>query len=172
MASDPTSASFDYTNGWPTHSMGWVVAYCSKRLQEGLTKSFAKAGYRVSPEQWSIVAQLWETDGLSQQSLADRFHRSKVAAFHLITKLEQQGLVTRQPNPADGRSNLVRLTPQGRTMVAKLIPIAQQNLDRALRGIPASDVQKTWSILNQIASNMTDQSDVADEERRKAKLER
>ena len=90
--------------------MGWVVAYCSKRLQEGLVRRFSGAGYKVSPEQFSILAQLWENDGLSQQTLADRFHRSKVAAFHLITKLEGQGVVERRPNPADGRSNLVFLS--------------------------------------------------------------
>ncbi len=135
--------------------MGWVVAYCARRVQEGLTKRFAEAGYRVSPEQFSIVAQLWQQDGLSQQTLADRFHRSKVAAFHLITKLDEQGLVERRDNPQDGRSNLVYLTAEGRAMVATLIPLAQQNLDRALEGIPPKDVETAREVLYKIAVNMT-----------------
>lgn len=135
--------------------MGWVIAYCAKRIQEGLTKRFAEAGYGITPEQFSILAQLWESDGLSQQTLADRFHRSKVAAFHLITKLEKQGVVERRRNPADGRSNLVCLTDEGRAMVADLIPLAQKNLDWALTGIPLQDVETTREVLYRMALNMT-----------------
>lgn len=145
------------TRSWPTDQMGWVIAYCARRIQEGLTKRFAEAGYKVSPEQFSILAQLWETDGLSQQTLADRFHRSKVAAFHLITKLENQGVVMRRPNPSDGRSNLVYLTGEGRAMVAALIPLAQANLDLALDSIPAVDIGTTREALYKMAENMTKQ---------------
>ena len=116
---------------------------------------FKEAGYHVSPEQWSILAHLWRQDGLAQQALADRFHRSKVAAFHLITKLEEQGAVVRKPNPEDGRSNLVYLTAEGRAMVAALIPLAQQNLDRALEGIAPEDVEATRGVMYRIAVNMT-----------------
>jgi DNA-binding MarR family transcriptional regulator len=156
LAPDPTKVASTYTTNWPTDSMGWVVAYCARRVQEGLTKSFAKAGYKVSAEQWSIVCQLWEKDGLSQQALADRFHRSKVAAFHLITKLEEQGLVVRGPNPEDGRSNLIHLTATGRAMVATLIPVAQQNLERGMEGISSSDRETTRAVLLKMAANLTE----------------
>jgi DNA-binding MarR family transcriptional regulator len=125
-------------------------------VREGLTKAFARAGYKVSPEQWAIMAQLWNEDGLPQQALADRFHKSKVSAFHLISKLEEQGIVVRSPNPDDGRSNLIHLTGAGRAMVAELIPLAQGNLDRATRGIPAADVEKARAVLYKMAMNMTE----------------
>lgn len=156
MAPDSAEATLLYTENWPTDSMGWIVAYCSRRLQEGLVKACAKAGYKVSPEQWSILIQLCAEGGLTQQALADRFHRSKVAAFHLITKLEGQGIVVRRPNPADGRSNLIHLTERGRAMVAKLIPLAQQNLDRAVEGIPKKDIETTRKVLCRMAVNLTD----------------
>jgi DNA-binding MarR family transcriptional regulator len=115
---------------------------------------FASAGYSISPEQWSILVQLWRQDGLTQQVLADHFHRSKVAAFHLISKVEAQGLVERRPNPSDGRSNLIYLTPRGRAIVDQLIPLAQGNLDRALAGIPAADVETTRRVLSRISENL------------------
>jgi DNA-binding MarR family transcriptional regulator len=154
--SDPAKAMALYTKNWPTDSMGWVVAFCARRLQEALTRSFAQAGNRVSPEQWSIMAQLWEEDGVRQQTLADLFHRSKVAAFHLITKLEEQGIVVRRPNPEDGRSNLIHLTEEGRAMVSRLIPMAQGTLDWAVRGIPQADIEKAREVLYRMAINMTE----------------
>ena len=91
-----------------------------------------------------------------EPTLADRFHRSKVAAFHLITNLEKQGAVVRKPNPADGRSNLVYLTEDGREIAAKLIPLAQENLDWALDGISAEEIERTKEVLYKIAVNMTE----------------
>jgi DNA-binding MarR family transcriptional regulator len=117
---------------------------------------FASAGHNVSPEQWSILAQLWRQDGLSQQVLADRFHKSKVAALHLVDRLEAQGLVARRPNPTDGRSNLIYLTPKGRAIQSELIPLAQGNLDRALEGVSDADLETTKSVLYKITSNMTE----------------
>lgn len=141
--------------GWPTDTLGWLVAFCARRLQEGLKAGFAEAGHAISPEQWSILVQLWQTDGLPQQALADRFHRSKVAAFHLISKLERQGMVVRRPNPADGRSNLIYLTSAGRAAVDTLIPVAEENLRRGVAGIPALEVATTKSVLYRIANNLS-----------------
>lgn len=154
MTTDVNELSFAYTEGWPTDSMGWVVAFCARRLQEGLRGEFTKARYKVSVEQWSIVTQLSIKDGLTQQALADRFHKSKVAAFHLITKLEEQGLIVRRPNPEDGRSNLIHLTDKGREMVTTLVPLAQHNLDRALEGISSADVESARSVLFKMALNL------------------
>jgi DNA-binding MarR family transcriptional regulator len=156
VASKAPDSVSEYTRGWPTDSMGWAIAYCARRVQEGLVKSFASAGYRVSSEQWSIIVQLWVDDDLTQQALADRFHRSKVALFHLITKLVEQGVVERRPNLDDKRSNLVHLTAKGRAMAAELIPLGQQNIDRALKGIPPEEVEIARSVLFRIANNMAE----------------
>ena len=37
----------------------------------------------------------------------------------LIDKLEQQALVRREPNPADGRGTLARITPEGRRLAER-----------------------------------------------------
>jgi DNA-binding MarR family transcriptional regulator len=142
------------TEGWPTNPLGWLVALCSRRLREGLTARFLQAGYRISPEQWAILGQLWREDGLPQQVLADRFHRSKVAAFQLINHLEKQGFVTRRPHPTDKRSNLIYLTPKGRAVESELIPLAQENLVRALDGIRDAELVTTRSVLCRIIDNM------------------
>jgi DNA-binding MarR family transcriptional regulator len=142
------------TGGFPTDTLGWLLALCSKLVREGLTSQFDGAGFNVTPEQWSLLAHLWQKDGLSQQALADRFHRSKVAAFHLISKLEEQGLIVRLPNPEDGRSNLIYLTAEGRAMVSELIPLSGGNLEKAAEGISERDLATTRTVLCRIIDNM------------------
>ena len=150
----PVEEQFVITDAFPTDALSWLMATCSKLLREKLALRFANAGYTVTPEQWAILAHLWQQDGLSQQALADQFHRSKVAAFQLINKLEDQGLVIRRVDPVDGRSNLIYLTPEGRAVLPTLISLAQENMTQVLSGIPEADLAIAKSVVVKIIKNI------------------
>jgi DNA-binding MarR family transcriptional regulator len=49
---------------------------------------------------------------------------------HQVRRLQQQGLVTREPNPADGRSSVVRLLPAGRRAIEEAAPEHVRNVRR------------------------------------------
>lgn len=150
---DPADEQTMITDDFPTDSLSWLMATCSKILRETLAVRFENAGYSVTPEQWAILARLWKKDGLSQQALADLFHRSKVAAFQLISKLEKQGLVLRRPDPEDGRSNLVYLTAEGRAILSGLVALAEENMDWALSGIPEAELEVAKVVVRKIIGN-------------------
>ncbi len=144
---------FAITEDFPTDALSWLMATCSKTLRERLAVRFTRAGYAVTPEQWAILGRLGQEDGLSQQALADRFHRSKVAAFQLISKLEKQGLVVRRADPDDGRSNLVFLTEEGRAIQPALVILAKENMAAALEGISEPDLETAKLVVRQIIAN-------------------
>ena len=129
------------------------MATCSKLLRECLQARFTKAGFEVTPDQWAILAHLWRQDGLSQQALANRFHRSKVSAFQLISRLEKLGLVYRGSDPEDARSNLIYLTAKGRSIQAQLVRIAQENMDHALDGITEQQLKVAKAVVRKIIVN-------------------
>lgn len=149
----PADESFVMTDAFPTDALSWLMATCSKVLRERLAVRFTKAGYSITPEQWAILGRLGQEDGLSQQAVADRFHRSKVAAFQLISKLEKQGLVERRSDPDDGRSNLVYLTDEGRRVQEALVELANENMAAALRGVSEADLETAKSVVRRIISN-------------------
>jgi DNA-binding MarR family transcriptional regulator len=149
----PAEKSFVITDAFPTDALSWLMATCSKALRERLAVRFAKAGYGVTPEQWAILGRLGQEDGLSQQTLADRFHRSKVAAFQLISKLEARGMVERRPDPYDGRSRLVYLTEEGRRVQQALIALAKENMAEALQGVDEVDLDTAKKVVRQIINN-------------------
>jgi DNA-binding MarR family transcriptional regulator len=141
------------TDAFPTDALSWLMATCSKLLRESLLQRFTNAGYQVTPDQWAILARLGQQDGISQQALADRFHRSKVSAFQLISRLEKQGLVARRSDPGDDRSNLIFLTPEGRAVQSVLVSLAQENMDQALDGISDADLETAKSVVRKIIVN-------------------
>ena len=141
------------TFAFPTDALSWLMATCSKLLRESLQRRFANAGYEVTPEQWAILAHLYQKDGLSQQDLADSFHRSKVSAFQLISRLEKQDLVQRCSDPEDGRSNLIYLTTKGRSIQPALVALAEENMASALEGISEADLKRAKAVVRKIIGN-------------------
>jgi DNA-binding MarR family transcriptional regulator len=144
---------FVLTDAFPTDALSWLMATCSKLLRESLQIRFTNAGFKVTPDQWALLAHLWQKDGLSQQALASRFHRSKVSAFQLINRLQKQGLVFRRSDPEDGRCNLIYLTPKGRSIQSALVALAKLNMNRALSGISDADLETAKSVLRKMIGN-------------------
>jgi DNA-binding MarR family transcriptional regulator len=55
-------------------------------------------------------------DGLRVTELAERAAMTKQSMHELVVHLEQRGYVRREPDPADSRARLVRLTERGRLL--------------------------------------------------------
>ena len=67
------------------------------------------------------VAQLQGASGVSVGSVAEAMHVSSAFITSETAKLSDVGLVAKRPNPNDGRSALLSLTPAGRVRIDGLI---------------------------------------------------
>ena len=59
---------------------------------------------------------------------------------HRMAKLEAQGWIERLPNPADARSSLVQLTPQGQELIDRAVEAHVANEHRILSALKAADI--------------------------------
>lgn len=73
------------------------------------------------------------------------------AASKLVDRLERDGLAERQPNPANRRSSLVRLTPQGQRSLADGLAVAQEALDQA---VGDEDVEQMMAVLERLRARL------------------
>ncbi|MBO0812024.1 MAG: winged helix DNA-binding protein [Microlunatus sp.] len=69
---------------------------------------------------WDYVVLAALTTGPSptQTELAAATRRDKTRLIRNLDRLEERGLLTRRPDPADRRNRIVELTPAGRQLVA------------------------------------------------------
>src|SRR5688572_1830501 len=73
-----------------------------------------------------------------------------------LDKLEQAGLIAREPDPADRRGTLISLTPQGRRLIDALTPAHLDNERRILRGLSEAEQRRLADLLRKLQLGLPD----------------
>jgi DNA-binding MarR family transcriptional regulator len=131
-------------------------AHLIKDAARGLARSLQVrlADYSVSSGNWTFLRILWEHDGLTQRELSIEAGVVEPTTFAALKALEQRGYITRQRKPGDHKQIFIYLTPQGRALRAKLVPLAEEVNEIAVRGVPPEHVVITRATLLQIIRNL------------------
>jgi DNA-binding MarR family transcriptional regulator len=108
------------------------VARTARRLRQ-------EAGGGLSPTLISALASIENHGPLTPSELADRERIKRPTATRIIGSLEGRGLVGRTADPADGRSSLIAVTPDGRDLLRTLRTRKDAYLAQRLRALPAED---------------------------------
>jgi DNA-binding MarR family transcriptional regulator len=115
-----------------TDDVGFLLAKASQRFNEVLMARFAERGFpEVRASYGSVLVPLFEQDGLRPSEIGARARLSKQAMTSLVKACEQDGLVVRDRDPADGRAFRVSLSGRGRELRAVAGELLRE-LDREL----------------------------------------
>jgi DNA-binding MarR family transcriptional regulator len=112
------------------------------------------AAYRVPFGQWAFLRVLWERDGLTQRELSIEVGVMEPTTFVAVRAMERAGYVTRRHEPGDRRAVHVYLTPAGRRLKRKLVPLAEDVNAIAVRGARKRDIAATRRLLLAIIENL------------------
>ena len=108
----------------------------------------------VSFGHWTLLRVLWERDGLTQRALSDEAGVAEPSTNAAIRAMEEMGYVTRKRMPDNKKNIYVRLTPKGRALKVKLVPLARSVNRDAVRGLPATDVETARRVLLAVKENL------------------
>jgi DNA-binding MarR family transcriptional regulator len=73
-----------------------------------------------------------------------------------LDKLEQAGLIAREPDPADRRGTLISLTPEGRRLIDALTPAHLDNERRILAGLSEAEQRRLADLLRKLQLSLPD----------------
>jgi DNA-binding MarR family transcriptional regulator len=132
--------------------------------EDDLGALFARVTRRLIAAEEPILARhgltMWEYIALTrvargpdgnQLALAKAIHYDKTRLVRLLDRLEAEGLVAREADPADRRSYLVRITPQGRRRHAAVVQDIRAMEDELLAGVPARQRASLHAALARLA---------------------
>lgn len=123
-------------------------------FNRALLNNFRKNNITLTKEQWTILGVLWQDDGCSQQTLADKTYKDKPGITRLIDNLEKENLVERRPDAKDRRLNLIFLTPKGKIIEREVIQIVNQTLENSIKGINPENLKIVKETFQQIYDNL------------------
>lgn len=128
------------------------LALLLRRAWYGLNQTFRRriAGMGVTPDQFTILRWLGEhPDGLTQRALADLMASDPNTITAILTRMQKAGLVERRAHADDARCNLIVLKDKGRSLHAKIQPLASSLQEQLLAAVP---VAKQAEFLKQLES--------------------
>ena len=121
------------------------LAASAARLRLAITRTARRlrqeAAGDLSPSAAAALATTERHGPLTPSELADLERVSRPTATRSIACLAERGLVARTPDPADGRSALVALTPAGREALRRLRGRKNAYLAKRMRRLPDEDVE-------------------------------
>jgi len=145
------------------------LAHLVKDVMRGLGRALQMrlTEYAVSFGHWTFLRILWETDGLTQRELSEQAGVMEPTTFSALKALEKLGYVTRRRLPDSRKKIYVFLTPKGRALKGKLVPLAEEVNEIAVRGAPSTDIAATRRTLLVMIENLArDEIDSARKRRR------
>ncbi len=85
----------------------------------------------LTPSQFDIVATLGNTPGMSTKELGEKTLITKGTLTGVVDRLADKRLVRRIASPSDGRSQIVKLTPKGEKLFARIFPAHLAHMEHA-----------------------------------------
>ncbi len=104
-----------------------------------------------------VLVRLSVTGPVRAAELADALHLDQSTVSRHVCTLEGDGLVARDTDPADGRAQLVRLTPSGEAAVAVMVADRVGRFEAAISGWPENDVETLARLLHSFIDGLTAQ---------------
>jgi DNA-binding MarR family transcriptional regulator len=103
-------------------SFGYLLNRAARVLAHRLNERLRPHGVGIG--QWAVLMFLWARDGMSQAELSRSVAIEPPTMVRTVDRLVRDGLVTRTPDPADGRTTRIRLTQRGWAVRDELVPEA------------------------------------------------
>ncbi len=136
----------------PHDCLAHLVRDAARAFQTAL--QLRLAGHAIAFGHWSFLRILWEADGLTQKELSLRAGVSEPSTFAAMKAMEKLGYLERRQVPENRKNVYVHLTPSGRALKRKLVPLAVHSNEVAVENLSAKDLQTTRKVLLAMIENL------------------
>lgn len=137
----------------PNDRLAHLIKDATRALLRALQMRLTK--YSVSLGQWTFLRILWETDGITQRELSDLAGVMEPTTFTAVTAMEKLGYVTRRKMNNNKKMVYVFLTPKGRLLKRKLVPLAEEVNRIAVEDVDPHDIAMMRRVLLMMIENLS-----------------
>lgn len=128
-------------------------------LAETVSAIFARRyeeRFGLSIPEWRVMAVLGEASPRSTQQVIDRTGMDRVRVSRAVIRLSDKGLLHRHPQANDQRAHMLSLSPGGRKMHGRIVPLAQDMQCRLAGALSAVERTRFERILAKLLAEASD----------------
>ena len=114
----PSAQALELENFLP-----YRLSVLAQSVSDGLHELYA-GPFELSVTQWRVMAALGRFAPLTASDVAQRIVMDKVAVSRAVAALLRRGLIERVRDRDDGRRATLSLSPRGRALHARIVPLA------------------------------------------------
>jgi MarR family transcriptional regulator for hemolysin len=134
-------------------SLGYLLNRAARVLAHQLAERLRPHGVGIG--QWAVLLFLWARDGMSQAELSRLVAIEPPTMVRTIDRLVRDGLVTRSPDPVDGRASRIQLTERGLALRDELIPEAVAVNRAAIEPMTQAELTTVMRVLQRLVAGAT-----------------
>ena len=142
----------------PNDRLAHLIRDVARIQQRALQQRLA--AFEVSFGHWTFLRILWVRDGLTQKELSDLAGVMEPTTFTAVKAMEQMGLIARRQLEGNRKNMHVFLTPSGRALQDKLVPLAEEVNRLSVRGLPDETVALMRQSLLAVIENLAAEDEV------------
>jgi DNA-binding MarR family transcriptional regulator len=131
------------------------AAFLLARLGQETVRPFAHAlaPSGLAPREWGLLEVLSDGGPGTQAELCARLRLDRADMTRFVERLEERGLVTSRPDPADRRAKQVAITGSGRAALRRARPLAAEAERLALPGLDDDERAELRRLLATVAAH-------------------
>ncbi len=143
----------------------WLRLLTCSTLIEQHVRSGLRQEFETTLPRFDVMAQLDRApDGMTMGQLSRHLMVSNGNITGLIDRLVQEKLVTRSPAPQDRRTQLVRLTDEGRAEFDRMAPAHESWVVDLMSGLERQEKTELYDLLGRFKKSLEQSLKNGDEE--------
>ncbi len=139
-----------------TRTVHEVAFRLSHDMGQQIAPRLGALGADLAPQQLRTMRLIWSGENVTLVDVADTLKRDKAQVVRLIDKLVEAGMVTREPNPDDGRSKILQLTQKGLAFFEGIEALEAEFSEKLTEGIARKDLETFFRVSDILSKNLRD----------------
>ena len=132
----------------PPRSVGFLISQLGFVSSQGFVKALEPLG--IGPREWTLLRHVSQSEGQSQQALAEVLGMPASGMVALVDGLEQAGLLERRPSPTDRRVRALYMTAKGARTLKRAVEVAIAYETELCAGLEADEREQLIDLLQKL----------------------
>lgn len=121
------------------NSLGFLIADTGRLLRKRFDQRAREVG--LTRAQWQVLAYLAMNEGINQAGLADLLEIEPITLSRQLGRMEEAGLVIRQPDPKDKRARILLLSEQANELLDGFRTVGRRVIEEVTVGLTPDEIE-------------------------------